>query len=93
VLIPNNVLKIAHPKICVQPSVDTYAIFAAPKMPNLIASLFFSTAGGPKAVKTRFTNDTSWSVLMQVIQASRWSPDACKPVCEVLRVVGISMHQ
>jgi hypothetical protein len=30
--------------------VDTYAVCAAPKIPNLIASLFFSTVGGKKAV-------------------------------------------
>lgn len=30
--------------------VETYAMFAAPKTPNLIALLFFSIVGGRKAV-------------------------------------------
>jgi hypothetical protein len=63
VLILNNVLKTAQPNICAQALADPYAIFAAPKMPNLIASLFL-TGGGPKAVKTRVTNDNIWPILL-----------------------------
>jgi hypothetical protein len=32
------------------------AIFAAPKIPNLIDPSFFSALGGPKEVKTRLSN-------------------------------------
>ncbi len=45
----SDALNVAH--------LDTYAARAAPKIPNLIASLFFSTVGGPKAVRRWFTND------------------------------------
>lgn len=42
---------------------DTYAISAAPKIPNLIASLFFSATGGLKDVKTRWSSD----IILQVV--------------------------
>lgn len=35
----------------------TYAISAAPKIPNLRASPFFSTVGGLKDVETRLSSD------------------------------------
>ncbi len=39
-------------------------MLAAPKMPNLIPSLFFSTVNGLKAVKTRFIKDIILSYIV-----------------------------
>jgi hypothetical protein len=52
----NSAVKTAHLNKCAHGPVNTYAAFAAPKMPNLIGSLFFSTVNGKKAVKRRFNS-------------------------------------
>lgn len=65
----NGVLKRTQPNRYAGALVDTYAIFAAPKIPNLTASLFFSAVGGQKAVKMRFTSD---AIEYSVFLACRW---------------------
>ena len=49
----SRILNMAMPGKYVHAMVETYAVWAAPKMPNRMASLFFSGIGGLKDVKTR----------------------------------------